>query len=159
MAALSPRRRQGETSPYKVTTNSPGSRGDVAATYLQSPWSPAGLGDISETSQRRRGDVSPVADKISRRNWWRRRGDFSETCWRLEKVSKKSNMFEFAATLGSILEAAGRGWVAHLCARGWIVLKYIILSYGMLIVSFEINWTLHWYHMFVEVIDWNLLSH
>ena len=56
--ALSPRRPQGD----KVTTNSPGSSGNVA-----------------ETSRRRRGDVSPVADKISLRDVAATDGDVAET--------------------------------------------------------------------------------
>ena len=45
---------------------------------------------VSSRSRRGRGDVSSVADKISlhgrRRNWWRRHGDLSETCWGLKKI-------------------------------------------------------------------------
>ena len=40
---------------------------------------------VSSRSRRRHGDVM---DMISLRNWWRRRGDVSETCWRLEKSPK-----------------------------------------------------------------------
>ena len=52
-------------------------RRDFAATSPQSSWSPAGLRSRAQKSPRRC------------RNWWRRRRDVSETCWRLEKVYLK----------------------------------------------------------------------
>ena len=86
------------TSPAVATVGqaaSRRSRRNVTATSPQSPWSPAGLGDVAETSpQSWTKLVSVTSPQL------RRRGDVCETCWRLGKFStkKKSNMFEFPAT-------------------------------------------------------------
>ena len=63
----------------RVTETSPQRCGDVVATFPQS----FGLEQVSSRSRRRRGDVFLLENIFSRR-------DFSETNWRLEKVSKES---------------------------------------------------------------------
>ena len=103
-------RRQHLRDVFSVAATSPqhlGSHGDVFATSLAVDL--LGLQQVSETSR------SPVTDKISLRvrrcrNWWRRRGDISETCPRLkekrkkkkEKLKSKSNITNSPGSCGDV---------------------------------------------------------
>ena len=77
-------------------------RGDVAATSSQSPWSPAGLGDVTETSPQSLTNLVSTTDE-----------DVAETSprpcldWK-KSPPKKSNMFEFPATPRSLQETSQR---------------------------------------------------
>ena len=91
----------------KVTTNLPGSCGDVFTTSpavaATSPRRLLSCGDVatspavslvSSRSRRRRGDVSPVADKISLRDVVATDGDVAETSPRPAGDWKKSPKIE-----------------------------------------------------------------
>ena len=101
------------TSPDKVTTNLPGSRGDVATTSPQS-WrqlrdvfsvvvTSSAVSKVGQAASRRRHRiVAPTSpqyflgllglQQVSGTSPQSRTKLVSETCWRLEKSPKKSNM-------------------------------------------------------------------
>ena len=66
----------------------------VAATSPQSPWSPAGLGDVAETSPQSRTKLVSATSPQLMGTSWRRLRDMLET----GKCLPKSKMFEFPAT-------------------------------------------------------------